>query len=66
MLHIGCTTAREQGFPAAHPIIHKRRLHAEQGAVVGRVRALVAPQAGGGAAAADRVRSGGARVPPQR
>lgn len=66
MLHIGSATAREQRLPAADPIVHQGRFHAEQGAVVGCVRAVVAPPARSGAAAADGVRARGARIPAER
>lgn len=66
MLHLGSATAREQRVPEANTAVHQGRLHSEQGALVGRVRAVVAPPAGDGAAAPHRVRARGARLPAQR
>ena len=66
MLHIGRATACEQRFPTTYTTVYKGRLHAEQGELVGCVRALVASPARGRAAAPHRVRARGARLPAQR
>lgn len=66
MLHPRRAATREQGLPAAHTAVREGGLHAQQGALVGRVRAVVPPPARGLPAAPHRVRARRARLPAQR